>query len=103
MPESEGQFVLDILSLYRMVELYKDKNPNDTDIVNHVMSTFMGFDGIHETKYMGFVRFLLDTQDKFPEQKKYKSKIGSFNSYTPTVDQYKRMVNRWHALGHKYN
>jgi uncharacterized protein YfbU (UPF0304 family) len=69
MPKNEGQFVLDLLSLYRIVEKHKNDNPDDIDVTNHRMATFNGFDGNYETEYMGFVRFLINNLGRFEEQK----------------------------------
>lgn len=101
LPESEGQFVLDILSFYDIVvEPYKQKNPNDHEIINHPYSYFKGFDGNSETKYMAFVRFLIEDQKKFSFVAKYAKKTDNFNSHFPMLDKYRKMVELWES---KYN
>lgn len=102
MSAGDGEFVLEILDFYRLVEDYKYKNPEDTDITSHAFSTFKGFDGNHETEQMFFVRFLLTTQGRFTEQEQYKMKTDNFNSYMPMIDHYKRIVQKWNETGREY-
>ena len=103
MPEKDGKFVLDILSIYRIVEDYKEKNPNDTDIVEHAWSTFKGFDGNEEASYLGFTMFLFNIQGKFTEQLKYCDQTDDFNSHMPLLDKYRKMINTWQDFGKKYD
>lgn len=102
MTYDEGRFVLDILSIYRMVEDYKVKNADDDDIKNHHFGTFRGFDGNNETAHMSFTRFLVNTQGKFSEQEQYKSQNDDFNSHHPTLEKYGRMIHKWQTLGGNY-
>lgn len=103
MQESEGRIVLDILSVYRIIESYKKKNPNDKDIVDHLWSTFKGFDGNEEAEYLGFTQFLLNNQGKFTEQLIYNDQTDDFNSHMPVLDKYRKMINSWQNFGKKYN
>ncbi|PKQ78778.1 hypothetical protein CJP16_09535 [Aeromonas sobria] len=101
MPKEEGEFVLNILDLYRFIEDYK-RISKDESIISHYRSSFMGFDGNNEGEYMAFARFLIIKQGKFSEQKDYLRKNDNLNSHMPMVDIYKRMLNKWDALGKPY-
>lgn len=102
MPEDEGRFVLDILSIYRVIEDYKRKNQSDSEIKDHHWGTFRGFDGNNETEYMSFTQFIIHTQGKFGEQLEYQRKTDNYNSHMPTLQKYKHMVQKWVELGKPY-
>lgn len=95
MPSSEGKLVLDILSIYRIIEFYKQDNPDDLEVINHDYSTFLGFDGNNEAEYLSFTEFLIEHQGKFSEQLKYKVKNDHFNSHFSMINKYKNMVAKW--------
>jgi uncharacterized protein len=92
MPSEEGQFVLDILSLYRAIDNLK-RAADSAALTDHFYSMFRGFDGNNETKYMGFARFLIEEQGKFSEQEEYLFQNDHLNSHTPMVEKYQRMLN----------
>ncbi|AZE77520.1 MULTISPECIES: YfbU family protein [Pseudomonas] len=92
MSEEDGKFILNILDLYRAIEDVKrvTKNP---EILNHRYAFFRGFDGNNETQYMGFCRFLIETQGKFQEQKPYLLKNDNLNSHMPMTGKYREMLS----------
>jgi uncharacterized protein YfbU (UPF0304 family) len=91
MPEEEGRFVLNVLELYRAIEDVK-RSTRDSRLVDHSFSIFPGFDGNNESKYLGFCRFLIETQGKFQEQEQYLSRNDGMNSHTPMIKKYRRMI-----------
>ena len=93
MPSEEGRFVLDVLDLYRAIEDFKRSTKN-SPIASHAYSFFRGFDGNNETQYMGFCRFLIETQGKFQEQKPYLLKNDNLNSHMPMIPKYSRMLQK---------
>lgn len=93
MPEDEGKFVLDVLDLYRAIEDVK-RSTKDETLEKHHYSHFVGFDGNHETQYMGFSRFLLQEQGKFSEQEKYLRINDNMNSHMPMIEKYKNMLQK---------
>ncbi|HIP90640.1 MAG TPA: YfbU family protein [Candidatus Nanopusillus sp.] len=100
--ESEAREVLDILYFYEnIVEPYKQKNPNDQDIIDHHYSYFKGFDNNgDELKYLSFVRFLIKDQRKYAFVAKYADKTDDFDSHFPMLDKYRKMMK---LLESKYN
>ncbi len=92
MPSDEGRFVLDILDLYRAIEYFKRSTKSEAISKNH-FSVFAGFDGNNETQYMGFARFLIETQGKFSEQEQYFRQNDHLNSHMPMVSKYKKMLD----------
>lgn len=97
MPSDEGKFVLDILDLYRSIEQLKRKSKS-YEFLTHSHAIFRGFDGNHETSYMGFARFLIEQQGKFVEQEEYLSKNDNMNSHMPMIGKYRSMLSIWNEL-----
>lgn len=91
MPESQGRFVLEILDLYRAIEVVK-RRTKDSQLLAHNFSIFPGFDGNNETSEMAFCRFLIVRQGKFEEQKQYLSQNDNLNSHMPMVEKYRAML-----------
>ena len=103
MSTSKSKFVLDVLDMYRAIEQFKNDNPKTTVFNGSVYSHFRGYDGNHETEYMGFVRFLIDVQQKYGEQIPYKDKTDNFNSHLPMIDNYRAMLAIWTAIQNNYS
>ena len=101
MKESDGDFVLKVLDMYRGIEYYKKTNQDDTEVKDHLMSTFRGFDGNHETKYMAFARFVVHTQQKFTEQLAYTADNDDFNSHMELASEYSAMLDVWMGIEDK--
>lgn len=72
----EGRFVLDVLSLYEMIDDYLTAHPTDTEVGGHPWAKFHGFDGNNESQHYGFTRFIVDQQGRFPGLKKYGAQLG---------------------------
>ncbi|PYE36461.1 YfbU family protein [Psychrobacter fozii] len=102
MSKSEGEFVLEILNLYRAIEDYK-RMSKDQEIIKNSYSYFRGFDGNNEGQYMQFARFLINKQNKFSEQKDYLRKNDNLNSHMPMIGIYKSMLSKWSSIGKPWN
>lgn len=103
MSEDDGHFVIQIMNIYRQIEGYKQKHPEDREIIEHTFSVFAGFDGNEESRFFGFARFLIEAQDKFSEQKIYWQRTDGLNSHAPMIDKYERMIAKWKETGGGYN
>lgn len=93
--EADCVFVLDVLSAYRLVHIFIEQNPTDTEVNGHHRAKFIGFDGNNETKLMAFTRFLVHEQNKFEEARN--SEHDDFNSHSPMRDVYAPMVREYKA------
>jgi uncharacterized protein YfbU (UPF0304 family) len=91
MPSDEGQFVLNILVLYRAIENLK-LSANSSELNDHYYSFFRGFDGNTEAQYRQFARFIIETQGQFEEQKQYLTQNDNLNSHATMIDKYRRML-----------
>jgi uncharacterized protein YfbU (UPF0304 family) len=99
MSADAGKLVYDVLSLYRAIEHYKSKNPEDTEVGEHAWGSFAGFDGNNETEFVTFTNFVINKQGKFSEQQHRKGETDGFNSHSPTLDSYRGMLRCWASRG----
>ncbi len=99
MPADDSRFVLDVLSMYRVLEAFYRDNP-ETPALQKYNARYRGFDGNNETKFYAFSEFLIDTQGKFSEQKD--NPEFSNNSHAEVIDRYRAMVDVWHGLPKKH-
>ena len=104
MPIEEGEFVLEVLSLYRAIEGFKSNHAAKA-IRGHAFGCFRGFDGNGngEGSYYMLARFILDKQRGFSEQAQYRDKTDDFNSHWPLQNAYRVMLDRWERLGRKFD
>lgn len=100
-PAEVQRFVFDILGVYRSIEYYKQENPQDQQVKNHLWNHFQGFDGNDEMEYCSFVRFLIDKADRFVEQIPYRNATDNFNHHFPTLYKYRAMITQWKELEKK--
>lgn len=94
----KAEFVMDVLSLYRLIEGYKRQHPEDQEAMTNRLGQFQGFDEDQEHFEQLFTRHVLEQQRKFPEQRAYRGNMG-FTSAEPMRADYKRMLHTWRELG----
>lgn len=99
MPLEDSRFVLEVLDMYRAIEDYKERYPQDVATSQHLWSHFGGFDGNNEGSCLAFTRFLIKKQEKFQEQLPYERRTDGYNSHMPTREIYARMLARYQAFG----
>ncbi len=99
MPPARSEFVLDVLSLYRRMEIYRQRHPDDYEPFNRKMGRFRGFDDHTESDLLAFTLFLIDVQGKFPEQLPYRGEAGGWRAMQPMVPGYERLLESWKKLG----
>lgn len=97
--------VADILEMWQMLEAsYNRLPPADKARVekeaepfgSHVR--FRGFDGNHETKYMGVAEFLVNDLEKFSI-----FKGRDLNSHMPSLDIYRRMLAIYKSIRNSHD
>jgi uncharacterized protein YfbU (UPF0304 family) len=101
LPAEDGEFVIDVLSMYSAIHFHLAKHP-DKDIQKMRYSHFEGFDGNNETSHMAFARFLLLKQHKWSELLTYAKDNDNFNSHSQNVPTYRRMLVKWNSFDHPY-
>ena len=88
--ESEYAFVLEVLSMFRMIEWYKEDS-GDT-LSGALFSHFAGFDRNYEGTLLRTAKFEIRRENNWDEQKKYEHKTDRFNSHCPLRPTYERML-----------
>jgi hypothetical protein len=90
-PKAVCGSVLDALQVCHALEIsQRDGAFESTELYR----TFIGYDGNHESEYMGYAKFLIKVQGKFP------SLSGRpFNSHMRSADKYARMYSLWRSMG----
>lgn len=90
--------VLNILDMHRAF-LFSFNNLPETEQANIDFEKikFKGFDGNNEGQLMGYVRYFIIELGRFDELK-YDSKFPSFNSHSPMIESYQKMLQKWESI-----
>lgn len=92
MSEEASELVIDVLDMYSAL-LNSYENLQDKEGVDERRITFPGFDGNHETTYLGYTRFFLNDLERFSELRQ--TGHGGYNSHRQMVPKYRDMVDMW--------
>ena len=86
-------FALDILDCYRAIENSYNRLPESEkeEIEEHSIH-FSGFDQTDEMPYVMKVK-------GFHKEERYMETKGREFAHFPTVDMYRKMIDRWQAIG----
>lgn len=90
-----SRFVLDVLAMYSSI--YFAVRDSDAFDFNSPFR-FEGFDGNDETKLLIYCRYFVHDLDRYQELK-YGDAESDFNSHKPTLDMYRRQLERWRSIG----
>lgn len=90
------QFVMDVLSMYRALQRVVEDGSVSDEVKADLI--FPGFDGNEEYQYMGFAMALYE-QGRYPDVFGFNGKDPDFNSHSPTLDLYQRMLSKWIEFG----
>lgn len=99
--EAECRRVLDTLDMYRALrcsyEQLRDKNG-----INEREIEFPGYDGNNESHYLSYARYFIVDLDRYEELRK-DVEYPDFNSHSPMLDKYDRMLAKWVELGKSHD
>jgi uncharacterized protein YfbU (UPF0304 family) len=95
MSSDECKEVWDTLEMFDAIER-ATRNSNDPEILASSFTSFMGYDGNNESKFMSFARFTMERMGRFEYVKLPKDKY--WNSHMPVLDIYRRMLAVWHTM-----
>ena len=102
MPAKHSEFVMDALTLYRLIESYKTHFPDDQHAQRSRFAHFEGFCESGEGQMLAFTTFLIMKQRKFPEQMRYRGATNNWHAFKPMTERYARLLDAWHKLGDPY-
>lgn len=103
MRPDDGKFVLDVLDMFRAIDNFITRHPEDKEISEMRGTRFAGFDGNNETEYMAFTRFLIEKQRKFQEQVPNAAQTDTFNSHLQMIPRYRQQLAVWKAAKEKHD
>jgi uncharacterized protein len=95
---SDSVLVIDAMEMYSAIQRSYDALDDKTGI-EEGRTTFPGFDGNYETGHMGYARFVVEKEGRFSLLKPHSE---DFNSHTPMLDQYRRMIDVWKLTSNRY-
>jgi uncharacterized protein len=98
MSESESKLVIDAMDMYFAIQRAYDTLDDKAEIEER-RTKFPGFDGNHETAYMSYARFVVEREGRFSL---LKPSSVDFNSHTPMLDRYRRMIDNWKLTTNQY-
>lgn len=91
--EQQCKLVTDTLSMFQALQ--RSASGKSLSKEMQARLKFRGFDGNNETKYMGYAEFFCVRLNRFGDVEH----PAGFNSHSPMVVTYKRMLERWNASG----
>lgn len=92
--EEECREVYDTLQLFSILEMWAGKLGETDWLKKQPNGTFSGYDGNNETKFMIFVRYIIERREQFKDL----LPTGYYNSHSPMRHEYQSMVARWREI-----
>lgn len=103
MSEELCRQVIDIMEMYHALQeshkMLEDGTRCECDVDARRLQ-FWGFDAATESHLMHYVRFLTDDEGLYPQFEKGQH---HFNSHTPMLDKYQRMLKVWRNCPRQYH
>lgn len=93
MSEEECKEVWNIFAMYDNIQQFHKKH----SLEKNYRTTFMGFDGNNEEKYMSYARFIID-EDRYT----FLDMVHDLNSHCPMLPRYRKMLEIWNARPERY-
>ncbi|UJF18715.1 YfbU family protein [Vibrio sp. SS-MA-C1-2] len=85
---------------HAMQESYNMLNETEANQVDARRLQFLGFDAATESQQLHYVRFITTTEGQYPQ---FDSSQHQFNSQTPMMNKYQRMLAEWKACPRQYH
>lgn len=101
--EETCRTIINIMEMYHALQIsninLRDYLKEKADIDERRLN-FLGFDAATESRYLSYVRFLVNTEGRYTH---FDSGSHGFNSQTPMWDKYQRMLAIWQACPRQYH
>ncbi len=99
--EEDCKEIIDILEMYHaMQESHKNLSNEQQHEVDERRLNFLGFDLSTECELVHYVRFLIDSEGMYAH---FDKGDHYFNSQTPMLDKYRRMLKTWKNCPRQYH
>ncbi|PIJ51491.1 hypothetical protein BL250_13990 [Erwinia sp. OLTSP20] len=99
MSEALCRNVIDIMEMYHAIQVSWNNLKEKTDIDVRRLN-FLGFDAASEGQLLGYVRFLVESEGRYPD---FDASQHGFNAQTPMWQKYQRMLTLWQACPRQYH
>jgi uncharacterized protein YfbU (UPF0304 family) len=100
MSQEECREVLDILEMYRAIT-FSYRRLTDKNGIDEKQIRFKGFDGNNEGKQFGYALYFIVDLKRYDELR-YGVEYPDFNSGTPMLDRYKKMLKLWEGYSKSF-
>lgn len=92
MTREESEEVWDTLDMFSEIQNFFERNPK-SELKERPFSSFRGYDGNTETKFMAFAAYTVKRLQRF--ESITLAKENYWNSHMPVRDVYRRMLTEW--------
>lgn len=99
MSEDTCRSIINIMEMYHALQVSRG-NLKEQDTIDERRVTFMGFDAATESRYLSYVRFMVNTEGRYTH---FDSGSHGFNAQTPMWEKYQRMQAIWMACPRQYH
>lgn len=99
MSEETCRTIINVMEMYHALQVSRD-NLKEQEMPDARRAAFIGFDAATESRYLSYVRFMVNTEGRYTH---FDSGSHGFNSQTPMWEKYQRMLNVWLACPRQYH
>ncbi len=99
MSEETCRTIINVMEMYHALQVSRD-NLKEQEMPDARRVAFIGFDAATESRYLSYVRFMVNTEGRYTH---FDSGSHGFNSQTPMWEKYQRMLNVWLACPRQYH
>ncbi|MBN7764415.1 YfbU family protein [Pectobacterium brasiliense] len=91
--------IINIMEMHHALQV-SWTNLKDKQDLDERRLTFLGFDAAMEARYLGFVRFMVHVEGRYPH---FDAGTHGFNAQTKMWDKYNRMLAVWQSCPRQYH
>ena len=99
MSEETCRTIINIMEMYHALQVSRE-NLKSPEMPDARRVAFMGFDAATESRYLSYVRFMVNTEGRYTH---FDSGSHGFNSQTPMWEKYQRVLAVWLACPRQYH
>lgn len=101
--EETCRIIINVMEMYHALQI------SNTNLREHLKEkadvdvrrlTFLGFDAATESRYLSYVRFMVNVEGRYTH---FDSGTHGFNSQTPMWEKYQRMLAIWQSCPRQYH
>lgn len=97
--EEDCRTIIDVMEMHHALQV-SCNNLSDSSAIACRRLNFLGFDAASEPHLLGYVRFLTETEGRYPQ---FDASEHGFNAQMPMWAKYQRMLQVWRACPRQYH